>query len=161
MWWGNTAEASLTVPRVRMKENVPSNSVLAEILNKVYSFPSVKCTSFTQTIAHYQFLLFPKEKQDHFQRPLVIPCNPHKEQSEVRKVPWVGIFEVSPPPQLMKKNSVSASSCISGVQIRITGEGRTAHEAKSRWIGPWFAPLQGLRPFHRAILSPLGPTTHH
>lgn len=161
MWWGNTAEASLTVPRVRMKENVPSNSVLAEILNKVYSFPSVKCTSFTQTIAHYQFLLFPKEKQDHFQRPLVIPCNPHKEQSEVRKVPWVGIFEVSPPPQLMKKNSVSASSCISGVQIRITGEGRTAHEAKSRWIGPWFAPLQGLCLFHCATPSPSGPTTHH
>lgn len=38
------------------------NSILAEILHKGYSFPSVKCTSFTQTITQLLIFTCPPKK---------------------------------------------------------------------------------------------------
>lgn len=44
------------------KESVSLNSILAEILPKVYSFPSVKCTSFTQNTTQLLVFLCPPKK---------------------------------------------------------------------------------------------------
>jgi len=62
VWYENPTKVSLTMPGMRIKENVSLNSILAEILHKVYSSLSVKISPAHRTSLSYQFLLVPQRR---------------------------------------------------------------------------------------------------
>ena len=107
VWCGNTTEVSLTVPGMRIKERVSLNSILAEILYKVSSFPSVKCTSYVQSITQTPVSTWlPRKSKTTSRDTLPSPVPPSHHATASVKTHRVGVFQVSGLCLPMKENCI-------------------------------------------------------
>lgn len=138
LWCRNTSEVSLTAPGLTIKERVSLSSSVAEILHQVYSFPSVKCTSFTQNIAQLLVSTCPPKQSKTTDRTKQWPQRAECD-GEIR---WVGVFQASPLLLPGKESSVSASSRVFVVQNQNHDSGEALKGAKSSCVD---LPLKRLR----------------
>lgn len=92
---------------MRIKENVSLNSVLAEILHKIYSFPSVKCVSFTKNITQLPVLTCLQKKSLVTFRAALLSHAMAAKSTETQEQHVRAVFQVLPPPPPRSENSVS------------------------------------------------------
>lgn len=85
---GDKAEVSHTAPGKEDKGRGVIKFSFGWVLHKIYSFPSVKCASFTKNITSYQFLLI---TQRRFQQPPGLPdCTRQWPQRAEQQPPYQG-----------------------------------------------------------------------
>ena len=136
MWCGNTTEVSLPVPGMRIKEHVSLNLILAEILHKVYSFPSVKCTSFAQNISQTPFSIWPPKKSKTTSRgppPPIAPCNCRRAECGRKNTLGGCVTSLSSPPAYEGELCLPLPEPLLS-RIRIVILGGELKGAKSSWI---------------------------